>query len=155
MIALNQLTNCPGSKKAPTRLGRGHGGGNGKTCHRGHKGQKSRSGVALRGFEGGQSSIIKRIPKRGFNSHFNKPVVISFRNVINLINQGILAADHANLTKEIMFQNKIIKSFSDTVKLISTDMEILQASEVKTVIVEADKMSKNAAEYLASFAVNK
>ncbi len=66
---LNELSNNPGARQSRKRVGRGIGSGTAKTSGRGHKGQKSRSGVALKGFEGGQMPIYRRLPKRGFNNH--------------------------------------------------------------------------------------
>lgn len=71
-MRLNELRDNPGANKAPKRLGRGPGSGKGKTGGRGVKGQKSRSGVAIKGFEGGQMPIHMRLPKRGFNNPFSK-----------------------------------------------------------------------------------
>ena len=67
-MRLNELKDNPGSRRSRTRVGRGIGSGKGKTAGRGHKGQKSRSGVAIKGFEGGQMPIYRKTPKRGFNS---------------------------------------------------------------------------------------
>ncbi|MDG1707613.1 MAG: 50S ribosomal protein L15 [Emcibacteraceae bacterium] len=67
-MKLNELANNPGSTKNRKRIGRGIGSGTGKTGGRGVKGQKSRSGVAIKGFEGGQMPIHMRLPKRGFNN---------------------------------------------------------------------------------------
>ena len=67
-MKLNTLFAQPGARKTGKRVGRGIGSGLGKTSGRGHKGQKARSGVAIKGFEGGQMSLLKRLPKRGFNS---------------------------------------------------------------------------------------
>lgn len=69
-MRLNQLTGVPGATRTRKRVGRGIGSGKGKTAGRGHKGQKSRSGIALKGFEGGQMPIHRRLPKRGFNPPF-------------------------------------------------------------------------------------
>jgi large subunit ribosomal protein L15 len=66
-MRLNQLSDRPGSAKAPMRVGRGVGSGKGKTAGRGVKGQKSRGGVSINGFEGGQMPVHMRLPKRGFN----------------------------------------------------------------------------------------
>ena len=74
-MKLNELSDNPGAHSAPKRVGRGTGSGTGKTSGRGHKGQKSRSGVALKGFEGGQMPIHRRMPKRGFNNIFAKRYV--------------------------------------------------------------------------------
>ena len=68
---LNELSNHPGARRARKRVGRGIGSGSGKTSGRGHKGQKSRAGVALKGFEGGQMPYHQRIPKlKGFKNPF-------------------------------------------------------------------------------------
>jgi large subunit ribosomal protein L15 len=71
-MKLNDLRDNPGARKAKMCVGRGIGCGKGKTCGRGVKGQKARTGVAIRGFEGGQMPIHRRIPKRGFNNIFAK-----------------------------------------------------------------------------------
>jgi len=74
-MKLNELANKPGSTKPRKRIGRGIGSGTGKTGGRGVKGQKSRSGVAIKGFEGGQMPIHMRLPKRGFNNINSKTFV--------------------------------------------------------------------------------
>ena len=74
-MKLSELSPAAGSTKVAKRKGRGHGTGNGKTAGRGHKGQKARSGGGVRvGFEGGQMPLARRIPKRGFNNIFAKPL---------------------------------------------------------------------------------
>jgi len=72
MTKLNDLHDNPGARKSRVRVGRGIGSGLGKTAGRGQKGQKSRSGVSIKGFEGGQMPLHMRIPKRGFNNIFRK-----------------------------------------------------------------------------------
>ncbi len=70
-MKLHELSPAEGSKKDVKRKGRGHGSGNGKTAGKGHKGQNARSGGGVRpGFEGGQTTLARRIPKRGFNNIF-------------------------------------------------------------------------------------
>ena len=71
-MKLNELADRKGARKARRRVGRGMASGVGKTSGRGHKGQKSRSGVAIKGFEGGQMPIDRRLPKRGFKNIFAK-----------------------------------------------------------------------------------
>lgn len=71
-MKLNELRDNPGARKPRKRLGRGIGSGLGKTSGRGMKGQKSRSGVSIKGFEGGQMPIFRRLPKRGFHNPFKK-----------------------------------------------------------------------------------
>ena len=67
-MKLNQLRDNPGARHTRITVGRGIGSGKGKTCGRGVKGQKARSGVAIKGFEGGQMSLLRRMPKRGFTN---------------------------------------------------------------------------------------
>ena len=69
---LNELSDIPGARKTRKRVGRGIGSGTGKRSGRGDKGQKSRSGVSLAGFEGGQMPLYRRLPKRGFHNPFRK-----------------------------------------------------------------------------------
>jgi large subunit ribosomal protein L15 len=71
-MRLNELSNIDGARKPRRRLGRGIGSGKGKTAGRGHKGQKARAGSAIKGFEGGQMPIYRRLPKRGFHNIFGK-----------------------------------------------------------------------------------
>ena len=84
---LNTLVNLRKKKILKKRLGRGIGSGTGKTSGRGHKGQKSRSGVSLKGFEGGQMPLHRRLPKRGFTNifkkHFNSINLIQIQNLID------------------------------------------------------------------------
>ena len=73
-MKLNELSDNPGAAKKRMRVGRGPGSGKGKTAGRGIKGQKSRSGVAINGYEGGQMPLYQRLPKRGFNKPNRKQV---------------------------------------------------------------------------------
>ena len=86
---LHDLSPAEGSVKSNYRKGRGHGSGNGKTAGRGHKGQKARSGGGVRvGFEGGQMPLARRIPKRGFNNIFAKPLEIVNVSALNKFEDG-------------------------------------------------------------------
>src|SRR5215218_5704313 len=87
-MKLNDISDNPGAKKARMRVGRGIGSGKGKTAGRGVKGQKARTGVAVKGFEGGQMPLYRRLPKRGFWNPFSKDL-----NEVNLgrIQQAIEA----------------------------------------------------------------
>jgi large subunit ribosomal protein L15 len=83
----------PNRKKKAKRVGRGIGSGKGKTCGAGHKGQRARTGVAIKGFEGGQMPLTRRLPKRGFNNPskvYNK--VVNLGQVQKLIEAGTLKA---------------------------------------------------------------
>ena len=86
---LHDLSPSEGSTKDNKRKGRGHGTGNGKTSGRGHKGQKSRSGYSRRrGFEGGQMPLARRVPKRGFNNIFAKPLTAVNVAALNRFEDG-------------------------------------------------------------------
>ena len=74
-MKLNELSDNPGARQSRKRVGRGIGSGSAKTSGRGHKGQKSRSGVSIKGFEGGQMPLHRRLPKRGFTNIFRKRYV--------------------------------------------------------------------------------
>ena len=88
-MKLNELSPAVGSTKEAYRKGRGAGSGNGKTAGRGHKGQKARSGGGTRiGFEGGQMPLARRIPKRGFNNIFAKPLEIINLSALNKFEDG-------------------------------------------------------------------
>ena len=101
-MELNELQNNPGAHKRRMRVGRGIGSGKGKTAGRGGKGQTARSGVAIKGFEGGQMPIHRRLPKRGFNNPFAKDhAEVNLGLVQKAIDAGKLDAkalvDHAAL----------------------------------------------------------
>lgn len=88
-MKLNELSPVAGSTHRDKRKGRGNGSGNGKTAGRGQKGQKSRSGGGVRvGFEGGQMPLARRVPKRGFNNIFAKPLTAINVSVLNRFEDG-------------------------------------------------------------------
>ena len=88
-MELHNLSPAPGSTQEAKRKGRGSGSGNGKTAGRGHKGQKARSGGGVRiGFEGGQMPLARRLPKRGFNNIFAKPLTAINVSDLNRFEDG-------------------------------------------------------------------
>ena len=88
-MKLHELSPVAGSTFEGKRKGRGHGTGNGKTAGRGHKGQKARSGGKVRaGFEGGQMPLVRRVPKRGFNNIFAKPLTAVNLAALNRFEDG-------------------------------------------------------------------
>ena len=90
-MKLNEIRDNPGARKTRIRVGRGIGSGKGKTGGRGQKGQKSRSGVAIKGFEGGQMPLHMRLPKRGFNNPFGKDYAeVNLGQIQKLIDAGKL-----------------------------------------------------------------
>ena len=101
-MKLNELRDNAGARKSRMRVGRGIGSGKGKTGGRGHKGQKSREGVSIAGFEGGQMPLHMRLPKRGFNNVFAKDFAeVNLGAIQKVIDAGKLDAkgtiDHATL----------------------------------------------------------
>ncbi len=93
-MKLNDLRDNPGARKSRVRVGRGIGSGLGKTAGRGQKGQKSRSGVSVNGFEGGQMPLHMRLPKRGFNNIFAKDFAeVNLGMIQKLVDAGTIAAD--------------------------------------------------------------
>ena len=99
-MALHELPPIAGSTQVGKRKGRGTGTGNGKTAGRGHKGQKARSGGKIRvGFEGGQMPLARRIPKRGFNNIFAKPLTAVNLGQLNVFEDGAVV-DAAALTEK-------------------------------------------------------
>ena len=100
---LHELSPAAGSTHVGKRKGRGAGTGNGKTAGRGHKGQKARSGGGVRvGFEGGQMPLARRVPKRGFNNIFAKPLEIVNLSALNAFDEGSVVTAEALLEKGIL-----------------------------------------------------
>ena len=100
---INDLSPIPGSTHVDKRKGRGHATGNGKTAGRGHKGQKARSGGGTRiGFEGGQMPLARRIPKRGFNNIFAKPLDSVNVSVLDKFEDGAVVDVQALLDAGIL-----------------------------------------------------
>jgi large subunit ribosomal protein L15 len=117
-MKLNELRDNEGARKSSIRVGRGIGSGKGKTCGRGVKGQKSRSGVSVNGFEGGQMPVYRRLPKRGFNNHFAKTfAVINLDTIQRAIDAGKLNANE--ITKETLLASNIISKELDGVRLLA------------------------------------
>ena len=102
-MQIHELSPMPGSTHVDKRKGRGHATGNGKTAGRGHKGQKARSGGGVRvGFEGGQMPLARRVPKRGFNNIFAKPLEALNVSVLEQFEDGEVVDAAALLAKGIL-----------------------------------------------------
>ncbi|MBQ6374778.1 MAG: 50S ribosomal protein L15 [Clostridia bacterium] len=100
---IHELSPVAGSTHVDKRKGRGHATGNGKTAGRGHKGQKARSGGGVRiGFEGGQMPLARRIPKRGFNNIFAKPLETVNVDVLNKFEDGAVVDAQALMANGIL-----------------------------------------------------
>ena len=118
-MRLNELKDNPGSRRSRTRVGRGIGSGKGKTAGRGHKGQKSRSGVAIKGFEGGQMPIHMRLPKRGFNNFTKKKYTeITTGKLQSYIDNGLLKIDK-EITEDDFISSCDIKKSPNGFKLLN------------------------------------
>jgi large subunit ribosomal protein L15 len=89
-MKLNNIAENKGARVKNKLLGRGIGSGKGKTCGKGGKGQKARAGISIKGFEGGQTPIHRRVPKRGFKSHLNteKIRVLNLADINRLVDKG-------------------------------------------------------------------
>ena len=143
-MKLNQLKSTLISKKNRKRVGRGAGSGLGKTAGRGVKGQKSRSGVSINGFEGGQMPLYRRLPKRGFKNPFSRKVqLITFKKINDLISKHNLNSD--DIKEADLFKNNYFKKSKGKLKLLNVgkidkkfNIEISYAS--KKAIEEVNKI---------------
>ena len=136
-MKLNELKPPKNSRHSKKRVGRGHGSGLGKTCGRGHKGQKSRSGVSIPAwFEGGQMPLVRRIPKSGPRRTGHVRIEYSVVNIqtLNTFEDG------ATISLKTMFELGIVKGKNSKVKILG-DGEI-----EKKLTVQAHKFSKTAVE---------
>ena len=132
---LHELSPAAGSTHVGKRKGRGAGSGNGKTAGRGHKGQKARSGGGVRvGFEGGQMPLARRIPKRGFNNIFAKPLEIINLSALNAFNDGDV------VTAQVLLDKGILSKCPYGYKALGN------GRVTKKVTVEASAFSKSAKE---------
>ena len=122
--------------KTAKRLGRGIGSTKGKTCGRGHKGQKSRSGVAIKSFEGGQMPLYRRLPKRGFkNIRNNKIALINISKIQQIFKNKKVSSD-SKLNLSILQKSKLINKKYKKLKLLGSgdikekfDIEVNFASD--------------------------
>ena len=137
-----QLNNREKINKSKIRVGRGIGSGKGKTSGRGVKGQKSRSGVAIKSFEVGQMPLYRRLPKRGFNSLSSEKVaILNLEKIQSYIDKKTINAKEI-LNTELLKKLKIINKNS-------TKLKILGTGEIKEKInIEANLASKSAVEKL-------
>ena len=117
-MKLNELRDNEGATKRRKRVGRGPGSGMGKTAGRGIKGQKSRSGVAIKGYEGGQMPIYQRLPKRGFNKPNRKSYAVINLNIIQkFIDAGKL--DAGSITEDSLIASGAVRRKLDGVRVLA------------------------------------
>lgn len=134
-MKLHELSPAKGATKDIKRIGRGHGSGQGKTAGKGHKGQKARSGGGIRpGFEGGQTSLARRTPKRGFNNIFAKKFATVNVSDLEKFNDGI------TVDKELLEASGLVNGRYDAIKILGN------GELTKNITVKADAFTKTAAE---------
>jgi large subunit ribosomal protein L15 len=142
-MKLNDITDNPGSSKSRMRVGRGIGSGKGKTCGRGVKGQKARTGVAIKGFEGGQMPLHRRLPKRGFTPpHPTDYNEINLGRIQAAIDAGKLSKD-VPVTIEVLVESGICAKPRDGVKIlgmgeigVALSFEVAAASKSAVAAIE-------------------
>lgn len=134
-MKLYELQPAEGAKKAPKRVGRGIGSGMGKTSTKGHKGQKARSGGGKGpAFEGGQTPLQRRLPKRGFTNNFRRELVEVNLEKLNIFDNG------SEVTPEVLLEKGIIKRLADGVKILGN------GKITKKLTIKSNGFSKSAVE---------
>jgi len=146
-MKIHELHDNPGATKNRKRVGRGPGSGTGTTGGRGMKGQKSRSGVAIKGFEGGQMPLHRRLPKRGFNNIFAKKfTAVNLGNIQSFIDAGKLDPK-ATITEAVLVESGLVRRRLDGVRVLAKGnltskglkIEVTGASKAAIAAVEAAK----------------
>ena len=138
-MKLHELTYTEGSRKDRKRIGRGHGSGQGKTAGKGHKGQNARSGGGVRiGFEGGQTPLFRRLPKRGFTNINAKEYAIVNLDQLNAFEDG------AEVTPVVLVESGIVKAEKSGIKILGN------GELTKKLTVKAAKFSKSAEEAITA-----
>ncbi|PMC34147.1 50S ribosomal protein L15 [Bacillus sp. UMB0899] len=138
-MKLHELKPAEGSRKTRNRVGRGIGSGNGKTAGKGHKGQNARSGGGVRpGFEGGQTPLFQRLPKRGFTNINRKDYAIVNLDVLNRFEDG------TEVTPEFLLETGVVSNAKSGVKILGN------GQLEKKLTVKANKFSASAKEAIES-----
>ncbi|WP_096155958.1 MULTISPECIES: 50S ribosomal protein L15 [Bacillus] len=134
-MKLHELKPAEGSRKVRNRVGRGTGSGNGKTSGKGHKGQNARSGGGVRpGFEGGQTPLFQRLPKRGFTNIHRKEYAIINLDALNRFEDG------TEVTPELLIETGLVSKLNAGLKVLGN------GSIEKKLTVRAHKFSSSAKE---------
>jgi large subunit ribosomal protein L15 len=143
-MKLNDISDNAGARKGRMRVGRGIGSGKGKTSGRGGKGQTARTGVRIKGFEGGQMPLHRRLPKRGFNNIFALDLnVINLDRIQAAIDRGVLDAKDT-LDVEALVRARVLRRVKDGVRLlgrgeIKTPVQIAVHGASKSAIEAVEK----------------
>ena len=147
-MKLNEIKDNSGSTKSRKRIGRGIGSGTGKTSGKGHKGQKSRSGVSIKGFEGGQMPIHRRLPKRGFKKYNRKVFrILNLGDLQKVIETGKIDAKK-EINSSVILSSGLIKNLKDGVRIlgrgkITSKVSILAEGASKTAVEKVKKVGGN------------
>lgn len=118
-MKLNQLSDNPGATKRRKRVGRGPGSGTGKMGGRGIKGQKSRSGVAINGYEGGQMPLYMRLPKRGFNNINSKTYAVVNLGLIQKFVDAKKIDAQKPITEQSLVESGLVRRIKDGVRILA------------------------------------
>ena len=149
-MKLNEIEDNAGATSPRKRVGRGIGSGKGKRSGRGNKGQKSRSGVSLLGFEGGQMPLYRRLPKRGFNNPFSKHYAeLNVGALQGALNAGKINAKNP-ITESTLLESGLVRRIGDGVRLLgkgdlTTKLEISVTSASKSAIAAIKNAGGNIA----------
>ncbi len=144
-MKLNEIKDNFGATKTRVRVGRGVGSGLGKTCGKGQKGQKSRSGVAIGGFEGGQMPLYRRLPKRGFTNIFAKDYAqINLQTIQAAIDSGKLDISKP-ITEALLVETGVVRRLLDGIRLLGkgelkSKVNILVTGATKSAIEVVSKL---------------
>ena len=143
-MRLNDISDNPGAVKKRVRVGRGPGSGKGKTGGRGIKGQKSRSGVSIKAFEGGQMPLYQRLPKRGFNSRNSKKLLdqVNLGSIQKLIDAKKIV-ENEPIDIAVLHNVGLINKNAVSVKLLAKGA---LTSKIKIVVTSASEKAKKAVE---------
>ncbi|MDA9008656.1 50S ribosomal protein L15 [Alphaproteobacteria bacterium] len=143
-MKLNELSDNDGAHKARKRVGRGIGSGTGKTSGKGHKGAKARSGVAIKGFEGGQMPLYRRLPKRGFVNIFAKSYAeVNIGRIQQAVDAGKMDAS-ADIDAQALLAAGLVRRIKDGVRLLgngelSAKINVTVAGATKGAIAAVEK----------------
>ena len=149
-MKINEIKSTLTSSKKNKRKGRGSGSGLGKTAGRGVKGQKSRSGVSIKGFEGGQMPIHRRLPKRGFNKHNRKVYrILNLGDLQKVIDNGKIDIKK-EINSSVILSSGVIKNLKDGIRIlargkITSKVNILVDGASKNAIEQVKKAGGNLA----------
>ena len=142
-MKLNELRDNPGANKSRTRVGRGPGSGKGKMGGRGIKGQKSRSGVAINGYEGGQMPLYQRLPKRGFSKPNRKEFAVLNLGILQKFIDAKKIDASAAITEDVLVESGLVRRKLDGVRVLAkgdfsakVDLQVTGASKSAIDVVE-------------------